>query len=322
MRLNEKKYVGQKHGKLTILRVYRENGETMCDCQCDCGNAKKTYASKVIHGEISSCGCMRGNKKHGKQGTRLYRIWQAMKIRCRNPNAANYKYYGGKGVSYCTDWEAFEPFEKWAMAHGYADDLSIDRIDVNGNYEPSNCRWATWKEQCNNKTSNIIIEHGSEKYSLKEFCYTFGLSYSAILTSLRRGRTTLQDIANKAPIGMSLNTYQDLAMATCMPSCENFSYMFYNLVGEVGELASKVAKAIRKGKASIYYNQLITESGSDAMSEQEIHDLKAECGDVAWQLAGLCKVMGWTLEEVCQENLDKLASRKERGVIDGSGDNR
>ena len=121
---------------------------------------------------------------------------------------------------------------------------------------------------------------------------------------------------------LTLNEYQRRAMTTCMDSCDNESYMLLNLVGEVGELASKMAKAIRKGKAVIYYNHFITEHGTEAMTEQEIHDLKAECGDVCWQIAGLCEVMGWTLEEVCRENLDKLNSRKQRGVIDGSGDNR
>lgn len=121
---------------------------------------------------------------------------------------------------------------------------------------------------------------------------------------------------------LTLNEYQRRAMTTCMDSCKNESYMMLNLVGEVGELASKMAKAIRKGKAVVDRNRFITEYGGDAMTEQEIHDLKAEAGDCAWQLAGLCTVMDWTLEEVCQENLDKLASRKERGVISGEGDNR
>lgn len=121
---------------------------------------------------------------------------------------------------------------------------------------------------------------------------------------------------------MTLNEYQRKAMTTCMGSCENFSYMFLNLVGEVGEFASKVAKAIRKEKAMIDFNQFITERGSEPMTEQEIHNLKAEAGDIMWEIAGLCKVMGWTLEEVCQENLEKLASRKARGVISGDGDSR
>lgn len=121
---------------------------------------------------------------------------------------------------------------------------------------------------------------------------------------------------------MELNEYQTKAMSTCMATCHNESYMLLNLVGEVGELASKMAKAIRKGKAYIDGNHFITECGNESMTDEEITDLKAECGDIIWQISGLCSVMGWTLEEVCQENLDKLASRKERGVIDGNGDNR
>lgn len=121
---------------------------------------------------------------------------------------------------------------------------------------------------------------------------------------------------------LTLNQYQKMAMTTCMSTSQNESYMFLNLVGEVGELASKMAKAIRKGKAIIDSNKFLTECGSECMTDEEIADLKSECGDVMWQISGLCSVMGWTLEEVCQENLDKLASRKERGVISGDGDRR
>lgn len=120
-----------------------------------------------------------------------------------------------------------------------------------------------------------------------------------------------------ALIVMTLNEYQEKAMTTCMPSSDNFSYMMLNLVGEVGEFASKVAKAIRKEKASIEGCKLV-----GVLSEEESHDLQKEAGDCMWQIAGLCKVMGWNLEDVCQDNLDKLASRKKRDVIDGSGDNR
>lgn len=123
-------------------------------------------------------------------------------------------------------------------------------------------------------------------------------------------------------MGMTLNEYQRRAMTTCMDSCDNFSYMFLNLVGEVGELASKVAKHIRKEKTMIDSNHLITERGNNALSEDEVADLRKEAGDCFWQLAGLCKVMGWSLEEVARENLGKLADRKARGVIDSNGDNR
>lgn len=120
---------------------------------------------------------------------------------------------------------------------------------------------------------------------------------------------------------MELNEYQKRAMETCTKSSNNFAYMFMNLVGEVGEFAGKVAKAIRKEKAVIDFNNLITER-KDAMLEEEIVDLRRELGDCLWQLSGLCTVMGWSLEEVAQENLAKLADRQNRNVIVGNGDNR
>lgn len=121
---------------------------------------------------------------------------------------------------------------------------------------------------------------------------------------------------------MELNEYQNKAMSTCLQSCNNFAYMGFGLMGEVGELAGKVAKAIRKQKSIIENNAFITERGSNHMTEQEIHDLKSEIGDCAWFIAGLCSVMGWELEEIAKENLAKLASRQQRNVIVGDGDNR
>lgn len=124
---------------------------------------------------------------------------------------------------------------------------------------------------------------------------------------------------------MTLNEYQEKAMSTCMDSCNNFSYMMLNLVGEVGELSSKVAKMIRKGKFEIGGESNLRVD-IKAMNGDDIEtidkELKLEAGDIAWQLAGLCKVFGWSLEDVCQANLNKLASRKARGVIDGNGDER
>lgn len=116
---------------------------------------------------------------------------------------------------------------------------------------------------------------------------------------------------------MKLNEYQKKAMTTCMESSNNFSYMFLNLVGEVGETASKVAKAIRKNNAGIDDNRLKVTTSSMVPMERE---LKLEIGDVLWQLAGLCSVMGWKLEDIAQMNLDKLSARKAIGTIDGSGD--
>lgn len=129
---------------------------------------------------------------------------------------------------------------------------------------------------------------------------------------------------------LTLNEYQKRAMSTCMPSCENISYMLLNLVGEVGEFASKIAKAIRKnqvsigGKASLNRNILTVRDDSPETMDFDVlafdSELKKEAGDILWQLSGLCKVMGWDLEHVAQVNLDKLAARKAAGTIAGNGD--
>lgn len=121
---------------------------------------------------------------------------------------------------------------------------------------------------------------------------------------------------------MELNVYQKKAMATCMPTCENISYMLLNLVGEVGEFSSKIAKGIRKGEIIIKDNALyfdfakLTEESLERLDES----LMAEAGDILWQLSGLCSVIGWNLEEVAGYNLKKLAERKKNGTIAGNGD--
>lgn len=116
---------------------------------------------------------------------------------------------------------------------------------------------------------------------------------------------------------MELNEYQQRAMGTCLPSCDNFSYMMLNLVGEVGEFAGKVAKAIRKGHYDIMCSNIANGKNIDDLQEPEkaLDDFKSEAGDILWQLAGLCKVMGWNLNDVAQCNLDKLANRKKEGTI-------
>ena len=122
---------------------------------------------------------------------------------------------------------------------------------------------------------------------------------------------------------MTLNEYQEKAMQTCMPSCENISYMLLNLVGEVGELSSKIAKHIRKGNMTIGGKCLPNGLHSSLKGEEWLNtdiELMKEAGDILWQLSGLCSVMGWELNDVAKMNLDKLAARKAAGTIDGSGD--
>lgn len=130
---------------------------------------------------------------------------------------------------------------------------------------------------------------------------------------------TLSPAAENTQRKMTLNEYQKQAMTTCLPSSENFAYMMLNLIGEVGEVAGKVGKYIRKSMADVKNNQLRFYHSSE---DYCVVELQKECGDVLWQLSGLCTVMGWSLEDIAQQNLAKLADRKERGVIASNGDNR
>ena len=156
---------GQCFSRLIVLEeAPRKQGHTSYwICKCDCGNVTKPIAMSALKsGATRSCGCLNKKmtkernkqprkKKHGLIQTRIYRTWADMKARCSNSNANNYKYYGGRGIKVCDEWHKFVPFYEWAMANGYTDNLTIDRIDVNGNYEPSNCRWVSMAEQVKNR---------------------------------------------------------------------------------------------------------------------------------------------------------------------------
>ena len=127
-------------------------------------------------------------KSHGMYGTRIYGIWAHIKSRCYNPSVERYKYYGGRGISMCEEWRnSFEAFYEWAMANGYKEGLSIDRIDNNGNYEPSNCRWVTTVDQMNNTTRNQSITYNGETHTIAEWARIANIPYKAFYARLKRG---------------------------------------------------------------------------------------------------------------------------------------
>lgn len=186
--MHSRKFVdltGQRFGRLVVEgRDHTRAKWVYWICRCDCGKKKSVIGASLKSGGTRSCGCLHDEnskntkwKTHGESGTRLYRKWQSMKARCYQPNSTKYKNYGGRGITVCDQWRSdYAAFRDWALANGYEDGLTIDRIDVNGNYEPSNCRWTTQKKQQNNRSNNRMLTYNGETKSLTEWAEDTGIS--------------------------------------------------------------------------------------------------------------------------------------------------
>lgn len=181
---------GMKFGRLTVIR---HEGYGVWTCKCECGGESHTRTNALTAGITHSCGCLhkeiirRNSRTHGKCKTRLYKIYQNMKSRCYNQNATKYNIYGGKGIRICNEWlNDFMCFYDWATLNGYSDNLSIDRIDSDGNYEPSNCRWVTLKVQNNNTSQNHIISYNGKSQTLAAWADELKLSYKVLSERIRR----------------------------------------------------------------------------------------------------------------------------------------
>ena len=156
--------------------MHNTKGKTKWLCICECGNLTEVELNHLTRNNSKSCGCFR--IKHDKSNIRLYNIWGNIKQRCYNKNNHGYKNYGGRGVAVCSEWlEDFQAFYDWSMVNGYADNLTIDRIDVNGNYEPSNCRWVDRKQQSRNRRNIKLITYKGETRPLVEWCELLNLDY-------------------------------------------------------------------------------------------------------------------------------------------------
>lgn len=181
---------GNKYGRLTVIAFDHKDkrGEYYWRCKCDCGNETVASGNKLRTGNTKSCGCLQRehrlegfNKTHGMTDSKLYVTWLNMRARCNKPTSLMYNNYGGRGIKVCDEWDkAFEPFMEWALSHGYEEGLTIDRIDVNGNYEPNNCRWETKKKQALNRTDNHMLTAFGKTQTIKEWADETGIKYDTI----------------------------------------------------------------------------------------------------------------------------------------------
>lgn len=200
--------IGFKYSRLTVVEKTNKKkyGKTLWKCKCDCGNFKEATSSSLKSGDVKSCGCLANetrknnalklnNEKHGMSHSRLYRIYHNMVSRCYRKSVNGFENYGGRGIKVCEEWlgeDGFVNFMNWALSNGYKHDLTIDRNDSNGNYEPSNCRWATHKEQANNTRKTTFLECNGEEHSISEWSEITGINANTIRSRLKRGSTVLE----------------------------------------------------------------------------------------------------------------------------------
>lgn len=183
--------IGEKIGNWTIISNDYKNSTTKHKrviCRCDCGKIKSVLLETIKNGKSKSCGC--SNVKHGKGNTRLYKIWKGIKVRCLCKNNSHYKWYGNRGITICDEWKNdFMSFYNWSIDNGYKENLTIDRIDNDGNYEPNNCRWVDMITQSNNCRTNIYFTLNGIKKTLKQWCREYDINYSKVYYRITHGWT-------------------------------------------------------------------------------------------------------------------------------------
>lgn len=196
---------GQKFGRLTVLcrgdDYIKPSGkrDPRWRCVCECGNIVEVIGYNLKRGKSTSCGCYRnecssvrnsthGDGREGKKRASLYNVWCAMRARCANPKSTYYKDYGGRGISVCEEWKCdYVAFKAWAVSNGYSEGLTIDRIDVDGNYCPENCRWVDRVAQANNRRSNRLYTYNGETHNIGQWAKLYDIPYSKLHSRLYSG---------------------------------------------------------------------------------------------------------------------------------------
>lgn len=197
---------GKRYGKLTAIKLdHIEHVATGTVhywlYKCDCGNEKVIRKGEVSQGGSQSCGCYLRESvreratKHGDSETRLYDIYRGIKRRCLNPKFKHYKDYGGRGIKICDEWlEDYLNFKEWAINNGYSDNLTIERIDFNGNYEPNNCKWIPLSEQPKNTRRCRFITINGIKHTIKEWAKYLNLSYSTLIYRMKKNKNYIREL--------------------------------------------------------------------------------------------------------------------------------
>lgn len=190
---------GQTFNRLTaVKRLGSKNGQVLWECLCDCGNKSVVAGPQLANGSTKSCGCLRVEVstglckalsfRHGMTDTATHKSWDSMKLRCINPAHNSYRNYGGRGISICDRWLGIHGFENFHADMGDRPrGMTLDRIDVDGNYEPSNCRWATLKEQHRNTRTNRLITFNGETKTVTEFAEIHSINVGTLRSRLQNG---------------------------------------------------------------------------------------------------------------------------------------
>ena len=203
---------GRKFNRLTVLSFAGMDGRySSFLCECQCGTRKIIRGTNLTHGGVVSCGCWKkergktqgeGQRRHGQCGSRTYKSWHSMKMRCNNPNSSGWELYGGRGVSICNRWlESFENF--YADMGDRPENTSLDRINPNGNYEPSNCRWATPKQQSRNSRNTVKVQWKGEERLLVELCEELGIDVRRTYSRIHRGVPINEAVSTELFYGVS-----------------------------------------------------------------------------------------------------------------------
>ena len=205
-----RKYIditGQKFNRLTAISKIENSNSKKARwlCKCDCGNFTEASGDNLRTGNVKSCGCLiaYNNKQratHRKSNTRLYNTWRNMKARCNCKTNPRYKDYGARGISIYDEWQTFENFYEWAISNGYNENLTIDRINVNKNYEPNNCRWIPLSKQAYNKRDSLIFNINGEKKCLAEICKDYNVKYTTIYRRITIQKMNIQEALAKSII--------------------------------------------------------------------------------------------------------------------------